>query len=426
MPWQVTALRYMTALGRDGTWLYPEFASIVSRQNGKTTLLVPVIVKRLREGRRMMHTAQNRELPREVFGMVADVMEDKYLGELRRRPRFANGQEEILTRNGGRYRIVAPTRGGARGPSNDDVIVDELREMNDFDFIGAAEPTLTASSNPQMIYLSNAGTDDSAVLNALRLRSGDDPSLAYLEWSAAPERSAADRTGWLESNPAIGHEGGANYEYLERKYQSYLLSGELGIFETEHLCRWVHAVLPPIIRVETWEALRADVDPPRRPALGLSLDPAGRRASAVLAWQQDDGRVATRLLADEAGDPLDVPAFGERVRVLARAARVGRVAYDGATDVELAKYFRSPESVSGSKFTNASSRFVNAVEGHGLVWDGEPVTSDVEWTGRHTHPVPGTWTAVPLSDEHPVTGLLATIRAVWLASGPRPVRGRVM
>ena len=145
MPWQRAAARYLTAQGADGRWLYREFAAIVARQNGKTKLLVPAVVDRLRSGRRIMHTAQNRELPREVFGIVADIMQGKYKSELRSKPRFANGQEEIRTTNGGLYRIVAPTRGGARGPSNDDVIIDELREMDDYDFIAAAKPTLTAS-----------------------------------------------------------------------------------------------------------------------------------------------------------------------------------------------------------------------------------------------------------------------------------------
>ena len=78
---------------------------------------------------------------------------------LRDLPRFGSGQEEIRLRNGGKYRIVAPTRGGARGPSNDLVIVDELREMDTLDFIAAAKPTLIASPSPQIVYLSNAGTD---------------------------------------------------------------------------------------------------------------------------------------------------------------------------------------------------------------------------------------------------------------------------
>ena len=157
----------------------------------------------------------------------------------------------------------------------------------------------------------------------------------------------------------------------------------------------------------------------------MSLDPNGQRASAVLSWQQDDGRVAVRLIADVTGNPMDVPAFGADLKQLAADYKVRVVGYDGATDAELAKYFKKPEAITGAKFTNASSMFVNLVESHTIVWDGEPITPDIEWTGRKTHEAPGTWTAVKLSDDHPITAMLATIRAVWLASGPKPHKARV-
>lgn len=429
-PWQRRALRYATATVPGGGVLYPEVAIIVARQNGKTTFSEPLVVQWLRAGLRVMHVAHTRELPREMFDVIAQALSDEPELFPKRRgriiwPRYGAGQEEIKLNNGGRYRIAAARTGGARGFPNDRVLVDELREMHSHDFMGALLPTLVAAPDPQTVYLSNAGTDESVVLNAIRDRAGADPSLAYLEWSAAPQRPTGDRAGWLEANPSVGHRPGL-WRNLERSYESARLGGTLGQFETENLCRWVHTVLPPIVKVETWEELRAELPAPRRPALGLALDPTGRRASAALAWQLDSGRVATRLLADEVGEPIDVPAFGEQLRRLAKEVRVRRVAYDAATDQELAKYVPRAESVSGAKLTNASSMFVNLVESSGLAWDGEAVTADIEWLGRRTHPLPGTWTAVPMSDEHPVTGMLATIRAVWLASGPRPVKARVL
>jgi hypothetical protein len=430
MPHQEVAARYLTASAHDGTHLYREVCIVMARQNGKTTLMQPLIIQALRDGRRIMHIANNRNLPRQMFDLIAsEISKDADLFPRRRGkviwPRYGAGQEEIRLNNGGQYRIAAASRGGARGFSCDIVIVDELREMVDFEAIAAAEPTLAMSDDPQMLYLSNAGTDESVVLNGLRDRAADDPALAYLEWSSAPDRSADDRAGWLEANPAIGNGVGNLYDYLERKHESYRLTGQMGLFETEHLCRWVHTILPSIIKGETWEELRGDVETPRRPALGVSLDPSGQRASAVLSWQQDDGRVAVRLIADVTGDPIDVPAFGADLKRLAADYKVRTVGYDGATDAELAKYFKKPDVISGAKFTNASSMFVNLAEGRQIVWDGEPITADIEWTGRKTHEAPGTWTAVKLSDEHPVTAMLATIRAVWLASGPKPTRPRV-
>lgn len=430
MPWQETAARYIEARGPE-RFLYRELAIVVARQNGKTTLLVPLIVKRLRAGKRIIHTAQNRELPREVFGMVADVIaNDQTLFPERNgrktRPRFANGQEEIRLANGGLYRIVAPTRGGARGHAGVDlVIIDELREMDTFDFVAAAKPTTTASPDPQIVYLSNAGEDDSAVLNALRDRAGQDPSLAYLEWSASPERAADDVQGWLEANPAIGHMP-AVMETLEAEYRAAKLSGTLALFEVEHLCRWVKTTREPLVEVGAWNLCAADaLRPGKRAFMGVSMDPSGTRASAALAWQQPDGTVALQMLLQATGDPIDVSALGADLRTLALKRRVAKVAFDPMTDAELAKHVPA-EPVNGSKFANASAQFVNLVTAGRLKHhDCAAVADDLTWTARKPHEETGSFQAVRANDDRPITAALASIRAVWLASGPRPPRPKV-
>lgn len=436
MPWQLTAARYLEAQGRT-QHLFREVAIIVARQNGKTTLLVPLIVKRLLEGRRIMHTAQNRDLPREVFGQVAEIMWSEH-GDLfpdrngrRTKPRYANGQEEIRLTNGGIYSIVAPTRSGARGPSRDLVIIDELREMDTWDFIAAAKPTLTASKDPQMVYLSNAGAENSLVLNAIRKRADSDPSLAYLEWSAAPERAANDRVGWAESNPAMGHEVdgmGSVMATLETSYQTAMLEGTIGIFETEHLCRWVISTRRRLVEEFAWiECAATELEPTARPALGIAMDPEGKRASAVLAWRQRDDTIALRLVAQTEGDPFSVDAFGDLVREAAKGC-VG-VVFDPLTDGALAKFVKKPkpEPVSGQKFSNASAQFANLVNAGLVRWkDADAVTDDLGWTARKDDDDTGSYQAVRADDDHPITASLAAIRAVWLASGPRLPRAKVM
>ncbi len=419
-PWQDVAAQYIEALDADDRHLYPEVAVIVSRQNGKTELLVPYIVKEVRAGRRIMHSAQNRELPREVFKRVAGIMVAKYPSELARQPRFANGQEEIETTNGGSYRIVAPTRGGARGPSNDILIVDELREMDTTDFIAAAKPTLMASRDPQTLYLSNAGTDESVVLNALRARSTEDPSLAYLEWSASPERSADDVDGWLEGNPSAGHAPQVMGN-LEREYRANKLAGTLAIFETEHLCRWVVTMRQRLIDESSWLlGHRDDLAIPRRICLAVSMDPGGRRSAAAVAWQSPDGQVGLRLLFDVTGDPIDPDLLGADIVKRVRRMGVVKMGYDPLTDAELAKHFKKPERLSGQVFANASAHFVNLVRAGRLVWsDADQVTDDLVWTSRKSHDATGSYQAVRANDDRPIPAALASIRAVWLASGPR-------
>lgn len=427
MPWQDVAARYLEGLGTGRRYLYREVAIEVARQNGKTTLLRPLIRKRLRAGRRIMHTAQNRELPREVFGQVADD-----LGEhdpdlfVRRRgrlvmPRYANGQEEISLSNGGRYRIVAPTRGGARGGTNDDVIIDELREMESFDFIGAAKPTMTTSRNPQIVYLSNAGEVDSVVLKSVRDRAGKDPRLALLEWSAAPELAANDLLGWLQANPAIGHSP-TMLGYLEDEYLSNKLAGTLAIFETEHLCREQPTTREALVDITTWGSRQSqELGAMSRPFLGISVDPAGARASAAIAWQRADESIGLRVLFDVTGSPIDIGRLGKDMRERARAESVGMIGFDPLTDAALAKHFPRTTPITGRVFANASSTFVTAVEGGRLHWtDAGAVTGDLSWTTRKAHDESGSFEAVRGNDERPITAALASIRAVWLASAPQP------
>src|SRR4051812_7935744 len=76
MPWQDTAASYLTALDADDLWLYREVAIVVARQNGKTTLTKPLVLQRLLAGRRIMHIAQVRELPRIMFEALADAIEE--------------------------------------------------------------------------------------------------------------------------------------------------------------------------------------------------------------------------------------------------------------------------------------------------------------------------------------------------------------
>jgi hypothetical protein len=420
-PWQDLVARYLTAEGPDGRWLFREVAIVVARQNGKTAILVPLIVRRLLDGFSVMHTANNAKLPKEVHEAVANILLEQFPASLPRKRAisYAVGHESIRMTNGAKYDIVAPTRGGARGPSRDLVIIDELREMTDTDFIGAAKPTLTASKKPQMLYLSNAGTDASEVLNALRKRAGEDPSLAYLEWSADPERKADDLVGWAQSNPSLGHDP-AVMETLTAEYRANRLAGTLGIFETEHLCRWVRSLRELLVDGFTWADLATDALPsaPNR-YMGVAMDPAGQRASAVLAWRLPDDSIAVRQILEATGDPIDTDLLGKDLRDMVRDNAVMSVGYDPLTEGQLAKFLLKPEKINGARFANASSTFRLAVHSRKVRhMDCGPVSDDLTWTAVKPHDQSGSFQAVRSDDDRPITAALAAIRAVELAAEP--------
>ena len=293
IPAQETAGKYLMATGPDG-WLYPEVAIIEARRNGKTEILVPRIRADLRAGRAILHTAQNRTLPRRVFMRVARSLPRSEVESIR----FANGQESIVMRNGGEYLIVAPQR-GARGLGADTLIFDEIREFEDEDVMAAAKPTIASSPNGQIIYLSNAGSHRSVILNDLKRRGEQgDPGLAYLEWSAGAERATDDRDGWLEANPAVGYF--LKMDSLETAYRTLSHAR----FETEHLCRWVDSMLPSVVSEAAFmECVTTIDDKPSRPVIGINMHPTGSRASAMMAWQRTDGRIALVELLEATGSP---------------------------------------------------------------------------------------------------------------------------
>ena len=414
LPWQSTVGRYLYAVGPDGRWLYPEVAAIVSRQNGKTEILMSHVMQRLAMGRRILHAAQGRDLPRKMFIRLAPLVEAKWPDAKIRR---GAGQESIETPNGGFYTISAASSGGPRGLSIDDLLPDELRELDE-DFIGAALPTMTASANPQVLYLSNAGTEASTVLNAVKARADEDPALAYLEWSAGPDRSPDDIQGWVEANPSIGHFPRL-IDNLARMYQSHKLAGTLGIFETENLCRWVTTLRPRLVEEEPWLAGKAPLEAPIRPALAFSMDPEGKRASAAIAWRRSDGSIGLRLTYNVTGSPIDTDRLGEDLRKDAARMGIKTVGFDPLTDAELAKGFKKPVSISGGKFANATAQFCNLVAAGKVKWaDCDAVTDDLTWTARKVDAESQSYEAVRVKDDRPITASLAAIRAVWLASAP--------
>ena len=359
---------------------------------------------------------------------IAEVMLDHYPKELKGKPRFANGQEEIRTRNGGIYRIVAPTPHGARGGSNDLVISDELREMNDWGFIDAAKPTTITRPKGQVVYLSNAGTDTSIVLNTLRKRAESDPSLAYLEWSAAPECAPDDRAGWCAANPSVGYLPEL-LPSLEREYVSAMLGETMASFETEHLCRWVHTLAKPLVDPKLWTAAEHATGEPERPVLALALNQTASRASAAIAWPTPTG-VAVQLIADVTGDPIDLEAFGPELARLARSLRTWRIVYDPYSE-PLVRYLRRPNErpnsarlhkVTGEEFATASTSFVRLLEGGKLNWSGElgrAVGVDLALTTKRAVAA-GVFVALPSNPDTAITAALAVIRAVGAIAGPRP------
>ena len=101
------------------------------------------------------------------------------------------------------------------------------------------------------------------------------------------------------------------------------------------------------------------------------------------------------------------------------------MAFASWTDKDLGRYIPLAEPLDGKEFANASENFARLIMQGRLAWDvGGHITDDLPWTARKPHDS-GAWLAVPASPERSITAVLAAIRAVWLASAPKPPAPRI-
>lgn len=159
---------------------------------------------------------------------------------LRRRVKsilYGNGDQSIELTTGQRMVFKARTRTGGRGLSGDKVVLDEAFALQPA-HMGALMPIMSAKSvhgDPQVLYGSSAGLEESAVLRSVRDRgrAGDDPGLVYVEWTddlpGGCEQPACDhkngRDGcrlddqarWARANPALGRRISIEHIQKERR-----------------------------------------------------------------------------------------------------------------------------------------------------------------------------------------------------------------
>lgn len=292
LPWQKWWLIHALELDTNGGFRYRTIVTLVARQNGKTTLLkiLTVALMYLSRVKMVLGSAQSLDIAREAWAGAVDLAEgDPELRAEVESIRRTNGEQEFRLTNGARYKISASSRSAGRGLSVDLLILDELREHRTWDAWGALSKTTIARPNALIVGISNAGDDESTVLNSLRDRamSDEDPSIGIFEWSAPEDCDLDDREGWAQANPGLG------YTISEAAIASARATDPPAVFRTEVLCQRVDS-LNGAFDLAAWRAC---------------LDPAGSLAE----------------LRDKVVFCVDVAPDGAHVTVAAAAEHKGYV-----------------------------------------------------------------------------------------------------
>jgi hypothetical protein len=279
---------------------------LVGRQSGKTAWAVTRILgqallsyqKDIAElvgldhikPQKVLYTAQRRTTAVEKWREHTEIIVRSKLGFYVERIASQTGHECTYFTNGSEYRPVTPNRKGARGLSMDLVIVDEAL-AHELWLLSVLRPTMAQRHSAagclgsQFVVISNAGNDDSELLNHLQdlgqmaVQNGDD-SRVWLEWSMHPGSDPLDQNTWLTTMPTLNVPDGISLDYMIEESKTMKLAD----FMREYLCHRVNDSDDRVIDWEQWKQLeRGDVWVGPDCVLAIDISWNRSRASIVTA-----------------------------------------------------------------------------------------------------------------------------------------------
>jgi len=368
MDWQrfvlINGLKYKA----DGRWAHSVVAVVAARQNGKSTIMIALILMRLFrwEEPLQLGSAHTLSTSLETFKQVLAFIDgNEVLKSQVEKVRWAGGSEEILLKNGSRY-VVKAANAAARGFSRPEAVyMDETRELKDMQAWAAMRYTMMAAFNPQLWTFSNAGESTSVVLNQLRERglasaAGVEDDIGYFEWSAFND-NIKDEKNWIASNPGLG-----KTIHVDNIRAS--LNDDPTVVLTEVMCRWVNTISGAIPAKE-WEECGVaafDLDVEKVTWFGLDLSPDRHDGALVGAQKNSDGTFNIKLLHTwHNAISLDDKAIANDIAPYARTYPVEYVAFSKMTSSAVASRLQPAGipviDIDGATYTQSCDQLLGAV-----------------------------------------------------------------
>lgn len=466
-PWQKWLLVHALELLEDGQYRFRRVIVLIARQNGKTTLASvlaawwlqvescrhPEMVPPLKF--KIVGTAQNLDIAREPWNAVKLWCDPEppdeasaeaavpCLQEATAKVSDTNGKEFIKAANLAVYEIRAAKN--ARGKPAARVLMDELREQENWVAWNATSQTTKSFWSGQLWGLSNAGTAKSVVLarqrdaglktvaswNELVVDGGMDPSewaeahdgaIGLFEWSAPDGCALDDDAGLLQANPSCGF-GGMTLRSLKADIDGMDEAG----FRTEVLCQWVTADVKPYIDPEAWAEL---ADPSSSiPADGrvvLSVDVSADRSTSYVAAAGEGAGGAEHVEVIARRDGIVwVPGYLDRVRAAWPGCREVALQTKGCPASELADELAergwAVHRVEGSDLGAVAGRLRDRVVDGSLRHPPQPV-SDQQVRVAVTRRLGEVEVWNRRDSAAQISGLVAMSQALWALETRQPPR----
>lgn len=315
----------LSARDAEGGSLFKTNVIQMPRRSTKSTSIWATIIGRAatRPGYRAVVTAQSGTVASAILLEHGELLEaNGYAGYKRKELDEAEGNGTLrVLRNGGREKIefanksvilaVPPLASAVRSKAADDIVIDEAGEFEGNkgdEFMSGVLPLM--DTRGELAQLIIAGTPGKIRIGMfwelLELgRSGEDPDVGILDYSAADTDDPEDRDVWRRVHPgpsAIKADGSplTSMRTLERRFKSMPLPQ----FAREYLCMWPSDASTKAMDMEAWgkaERPRELALWPDKFAYAFDCAPDGSSAALCAAWRDEQGNAWVEVIDHRQG-----------------------------------------------------------------------------------------------------------------------------
>lgn len=299
-PWQSDVLDDWMALSASGKWACRVCGLSVPRQNGKTCIVQGrTIAGMLMYKEQIIYTAHLQKTATETFEELCNYFDTPKLRKYLKDVKGALGREQIILKSGARIKFLARTRNGGRGQHGDLLIFDEAQEV-DSDMQASFIPAISASLNPQTIYIGTPPdpTADGTVFRQIREKAlgKKTRTTAWYEFSVKDIGDVTDRRRWADTNPALGK------RILLSTVEAECEEMDEDTFARERLGWWspVTESADYAINKKVWDSCKSDeLKPEGKTAYGVKFASDGSEVCLCGAVIDKDGIARITLIKRE-------------------------------------------------------------------------------------------------------------------------------
>ena len=428
-PWQENVLHDWMGRTADGTWTSGSCGLSVPRQNGKSFVVQGrAIPGMLLFGESVIYTAHLQKTATETFEELKAFFEHPKIKKYVKEIRSALGREAIVLKNGCRIKFIARTRNGGRGQHGDLLIFDEAQELDDTQQASFL-PAISASSNPQTIYLGTPPDENTpgTVFRKFRekTKTGSTQN-TWTEFSVDEIGDVHDQSRWAKSNPALGRRIRLSTIQTEVDQMSE------DTFARERLGWW--APLPEkeedeyALDESDWMKCKSsEMKPEGKTAYGIKFTADGTEVILAGCVLKSDGTARISLIDRQPvalGTRWLADWLNQRYGVASCVVIDGKNGVDFLIDriSDVWRYKGSVIKVRANNVIDAASRLAAGVKEHTLTWYEKQTALSDSAVSSIKRPIAGGW-GFGGTDSAPIE---ACALALWGASTCKRDPGRKM